>query len=241
YEHVQAADFLVVEPILVTKYNDSSSDYAEKDLLYYGARLRLDMKGFTADATYMQQTGDVTADSGGQTDSDAYGYNLDLQYRFNPQWAVGTTYSFATGDDKATPDNERFDAVYGASDKYYGLMNLMTWSNLLDYGALINFLPKKSIEFQIEYHQFYADQIDDKWRSYKNGLDAECDYYGNEIDLMAKWKLNPSWKLRAGASVFRPGNAIKEAVERGQEFLTDDTAYSAIFQLTYTFRQRNNP
>ncbi len=241
YGHVQAADFLVVEPILVTKYNDSSSDYAEKDLLYYGARLRLDMKGFTADATYMQQTGDVTADSGGQTDSDAYGYNLDLQYRFNPQWAVGTTYSFATGDDKATPDNERFDAVYGASDKYYGLMNLMTWSNLLDYGALINFLPKKSIEFQIEYHQFYADQIDDKWRSYKNGLDAECDYYGNEIDLMAKWKLNPSWKLRAGASVFRPGNAIKEAVERGQEFLTDDTAYSAIFQLTYTFRQRNNP
>ncbi|RWX46138.1 Alginate export [Candidatus Electrothrix aarhusensis] len=241
YGHVQTTDFLAVEPILVTKYNDSSNDYAEKNLLYYGARLLLKLAGkldgFTADATYVQQTGEVTADNGGQTDSDAYGCNLDLQYRFNPQWAVGTTYSFATGDDKATPDNERFDGVYGASDKYYGLMNLMTWSNLLDYGVLINFLPKKNIVLQIEYHQFYADQIDDKWRSYKNGLDAESDHYGNEIDLVTKWKLTPTWKFRAGASVFMPGNAIEEAVAGGQDFISDETAYSGFFQVTYTFNK----
>jgi hypothetical protein len=235
YGHVQAADFLAVEPILVTKYNDSSNDYAEKDLLYYGARLLLDIKGFTADATYMQQTGDVTADNGGQTDSDAYGYNLDLEYRFNPQWAVGTTYSFATGDDKATPDNERFDAVYGASDKYYGLMNFMAWSNLLDYGALINFLPKKNIEFQIEYHQFYADQMNDKWRAYKNGLNADSDHYGNEIDLVAKWKLNPTWKFYAGAGIFLLGDAVEEAAAGGQDFISDETAYSGFLQVTYTF------
>ncbi len=85
---------------------------------------------------------------------------------------------------------------------------------------------------------FYADEIDDKWRSYKNGLYAESDHYGSEIDLMAKWKLNPRWKFRTGASVFLPGDAIKEAVASEQEFLTDDTAYSAIFQITYTFTQR---
>ncbi|MCI5157894.1 MAG: hypothetical protein D3906_05535, partial [Candidatus Electrothrix sp. AUS1_2] len=85
YGHVQAADFLAIEPILVTKYNDRSSLYAEKDLLYYGARITLELNSFTADANYMQQTGEVTADSGLQTDSDAYGYNLDLEYRFNPQ------------------------------------------------------------------------------------------------------------------------------------------------------------
>jgi len=83
----------------------------------------------------------------------------------------------------------------------------------------------------------YPGIADDKWRSYKNGLDAESDHYGNEIDLVTKWKLNPSWKFRTGASVFLPGDAIKEAVEREQEFLTDDTAYSAIFQVTYTFHK----
>lgn len=235
YGHVQAADILAVEPILVTKYNDRSSAYAEKDLLYYGARMVLELNGFRADATYMQQTGEVTAASGLQTDSDAYGYNLDLEYRFNPQWAVGSTCSFATGDDKATPDNERFDAVYGASDKYYGLMNFMAWSNLLDYGALINFRPRKKIEIQAEYHKFYADQMNDKWRAYKNGLAADSDHYGNEIDLVAKWKLNPTWKFYAGAGVFLPGNAIEEAVAGGQDFISDETAYSGFFQVTYTF------
>ena len=195
----------------------------------------LELNGFSADTTYVQQTGGITANNGKQADADAYGYNLDLQYRFNPQWAVGTTYSYATGDDASTPDNERFDVVYGASVKSYGLINLMTWSNLVAYRSLVNFRPKKNIEIQIEYHQFYADEIDDKWRSYKNGLDAKSDHYGNEIDLVAKWKLNPSWKFRAGASVFLPGDAIKEAVDREQAFLTDDTAYLAIFQVTYTF------
>ncbi|CAK8713519.1 Alginate export domain-containing protein [Candidatus Electrothrix laxa] len=235
YGHLQAMNFLVVEPMLGSKKNDSSDNYQEKNLLYYGARMVLELNRFNADTTYVQQTGEITANKGEQTDANAYGYNLDLHYRFNPQWALGTTFSYATGDDKATPDNERFDVVYGASAKSYGLMNLMTWSNLLDYGCLVNFRPKKNIVIQIEYHQFYADQIDDKWRSYKNGLDAESDHYGNEIDLMTKWKLNPTWKFRAGASVFMLGNAIKEAVDRGQEFLTDETAYSAIFQLTYTF------
>ena len=106
---------------------------------------------------------------------------------------------------------------------------------MLNYGAVLNYRPKKGIEFQAEYHQFYADEIKDKWRSYKTGLDTDSDYYGNEIDLIAKWKLTPNWKLRAGGSVFFPGDAIEEAVKREQDFLTDDTAYAAICQLTYTF------
>ncbi len=235
YGHIQAADFLVIEPMLVSKYNDSSNDYLEKDLFYYGTRLLFKMNNVTVDATALQQTGEVTAMSGQQTDADAFGCNLDLQYRFNPQWAVSSTYSFATGDDKTTQDNERFDGVYGASDKFYGLMNLMSWSNLQDYGLLLNFQPQKNIEVQAEYHQFYADEIADTWRAYKTGLDADSDHYGNEVDLVAKWKLNPTWKFYAGAGVFLPGDAVEEAVAAGQDFISDETAYSGFFQVTYTF------
>ena len=238
YGHIQAADFLVIEPMLVSKYNDSSNDYLKKNLLYYGTRLLFKMNNFTVDATALQQTGEVTAMSGQQTDADAFGYNLDLQYRFNPQWAVSSTYSVATGDDKTTLDNERSDGVYGASDKFYGLINLMSWSNVQDYGLLINFRPQKNIEVQAEYHQFYADEIDDTWRAYKTGLDADSDHYGNELDLMGKWKLNANWKLRAATSVFLPGDALEEAVARKQEFLTNDTAYAAFVQISYTFTQR---
>jgi hypothetical protein len=235
YGHFQVTDFLALEPIAASKNNDESDDYAEKELRYYGARLLLELDSFTADGTYMQQTGDITAENGGTTDSDAYGWNLDLEYRFNPQWAVGSTVSFASGDDKDTPDNERFDAVYGASDKYYGLMNFMSWSNLLDYGLLITFQPQKKLQVKAEYHQFHADQIDDKWKSYKSGLKTDSDHYGNEIDLAVKWNLNKTWKFYAGAGIFMPGDAIEEAAAAGQDFITDDTAYSGFLQITYSF------
>ncbi len=235
YGHVQATDFLAIEPIIVSKYNDRSIDYAEKNLLYYGARLLLELNDFTADATYVRQSGEVTAATGTKVDSDAQGFNLDVGYSFNPQWAVGTTFSFASGDDKATPDNERFDAVYGASDKYYGLMNFMAWSNLLDYGLLVKFHPQKNIAVQAGYHQFYADQMKDKWKSYKSGLDTDSDHYGNEVDLAVKWKLNQTWKFLAGAGVFMPGEAVEEAVDRGQDFISDEAAYSGFLQVTYSF------
>ncbi len=235
YGHVQATDCLAIEPMMSTKYNDRSSDYQEKDLFYYGARLLFEQSGFTADSTYVQQTGSITSTKSVEADVDAQAFNLDLSYAFTPQWSVGTTFSHASGDDKSTADNERFDGVFGASDKYYGLIHLMVWSNLFDYGLTVNYRPVKELDLRWEYHQLYADDIGDTWISYKSGLQAASDYYGNEIDFMATWTPNKTWKLMAGASVFMPGDAIEEAAAKGQEFLTDDTAYAALVQVGYKF------
>ncbi|MCI5168019.1 MAG: hypothetical protein D3903_18515, partial [Candidatus Electrothrix sp. GM3_4] len=95
--------------------------------------------------------------------------------------------------------------------------------------------PQKNIAVQAGYHQFYADQMKDKWKSYKSGLDTDIDYYGNEMDLGIKWKLNPTWKFLAGAGLFMPGDAVEEAVDRGQNFISDETAYSGFLQVTYSF------
>ncbi|WP_420209261.1 alginate export family protein [Candidatus Electronema sp. JC] len=231
--HVQLAESLAAEPVLATKHNDRSLDYQKKDLLYYGARLLFEQNGFTADSTYVRQTGSVTKEA--EADVDAQGFNLDLDYAFNPQWSVGATFSYASGDDKSTADNERFDGMYGASDKYYGLINLMVWSNLLDYGLTAEYRPAKNITLRGEAHQFYADEISDKWLSYKNGLSSSSEQYGSELDLKVTWKVNPAWTLLAAASVFLPGDAIEEAAAGGQEFLTDDTACSGFLQAAYKF------
>jgi hypothetical protein len=37
--------------------------------------------------------------------------------------------------------------------------------------------------------------------------------------------------------VFLPGDAIKQAVDNNQAFLSDDTAYSGFIQVTYRFNQ----
>ena len=203
----------------------------------YGARALFKYQSLKVDATYIRQTGDVTNLNNSKVKSDAYGTNLDVEYRVNPKWMVGATYAFASGDDKSTTKNERFDGVYGASDKYYGRMNLMAWSNLIDYGLYTNFRPHRDWELQLEAHAFYADEMDDAWRAYKNGLKANSDFYGNEIDLTANYKLNKTWQFMAGVGVFLPGEAIKQAVNNNQAYLTDNTAYSGFMQVQYQFKQ----
>lgn len=238
YGHIQATDAWVIEPMLVTKYNNDSADYQEKDFLYYGARSVLKANGFKVDATYVQQTGNVLNNRNKTIDSDAKGYNLDIEYRFNPKWMVGATHAFASGDDKTTANtNERFDGVYGASDKYYGRMNTMVWSNLNDYGVYGHFRPNRDLHLELEYHQFYADKINDTWRAYKDGLKANSTHYGDELDVTAVYKVNKSWEWMAGVGVFLPGLAIQQAVEKNQANITNDTAYSGFMQVMYKFNQ----
>lgn len=245
YGHIQATDALIIEPMLFTKFNDDSNDYLEKDFTYYGARALFKDYGFKVDATYLAQKGDILKSATKNVDVDAYGYNLDIEYRLSPKWMLGATHSFASGDDKSTPENERFDGAYGASDKYYGRMNLMVWSNMADYGLLANYRPHRDWEFQAEYHQFYADVVEDTWRAYKaatptaanNPLKSSSDHYGDEIDLTAIFKMSKQWNFQAGVGVFLPGKAIKESVVNGTKFLSDDTAYSGFFQVQYKFKQ----
>jgi hypothetical protein len=235
YSHFEINDDFTIEPMLVTKKNDISLDYTKKDIYYYGARVLFEKAGWTVDATYLQQSGDITKSAGKTTKVDAQGANLDIQYRLNPKWMFGTTYSFASGDDPSTGDNEQFDGVYGAAGKYYGRMNLMAWSNLHDYGLLANYRPIRDIELQMEYHQFYADKIKDSWLAYKTGLTATDDHYGNEVDFIANYNFNKSLEFMAGVGVFMPGDAIQQAVAANQANLTDSTSYSGFVQCTYRF------
>ncbi|MBO1927239.1 alginate export family protein [Thiomicrorhabdus sp. 6S2-11] len=237
YGHFQLSRQWLVEPMLFTKFNDYSQSYQEKDQLNYGARVLYQDYGFKVDATVIKQVGDVLNNAGQVVDIDAYGYNFDANYRLSPQWMFGVTHSFASGDDKSTAQNERFDGAYGAAAKYYGHMNVMAWSNLADYGVIANYRPLRDWDIQAEYHQFYADEMDDAWKAYKTGLSAQSDHYGDELDLIASYRYSKQLDFKLGLGVFMPGDGIKQAVANGQTNLTDDNAYSGFFQIQYKFKQ----
>lgn len=236
YGHYAIGKHAAIEPIWAYKTNDDSNDYREKTQNYFGARAyhnALGGMGFI-DATYVKAIGEVTKNNGSKADVDAFGYNLDAGLNLmDKKLKLGVTLSHASGDDPTTPDSERFDGVYGAPSKYYGQMNQMQWSNLDDYGLIVNYRPKKGMLLELEYHQFYADQIRDKWKAYSN-LNATSDHYGDEIDLIASWKINKQWGLKAGYSYFMPGDLIKQAGTT-QPGLTDDDASSIFFQVGYKF------
>ncbi|MBN2647311.1 MAG: alginate export family protein [Thiotrichales bacterium] len=235
YGHWQATPHLLLEPMTFQKKNDQSADYQEKNLDYLGARLLWQKQGWKLDTTALLQKGSVTKLAGLAVDSDAYAYHVDLSYRFNPKWQLGSTLAFASGDDKKTAINERFDGAYGASDKYYGRMNLMAWSNLKHYGLLANYRPHRDWQFELELHRFYADQIQDSWRAYKNGLNASSRHYGDEVDLITHYQLSRQLGFQAGVGLFLPGKAVQQATAQQQAFIGDDSAYSAFFQLEYRF------
>ncbi len=211
-----------VEPMLVYKHNrDGESKY--DSLTHYYAGLRVyddDIGSFFYNGTYIMQWGEYTALSGTQSDVDAYGWHLDAGYTFKTgksKIKIGGGYTYATGEDKDTDDIEKFDAVFGASDKYYGRMNLMTWSNLKDAEAFIIAFPLEKLKIKAEYHRFRMADKSDKWRSYKNGTGIDEDHLGDEVDILASYGLSENIALQAGYSHFWPGSFIEENVPADNE------------------------
>ena len=205
-----------IEPVLAYKHNDNgNTSYHNLTHYYAGVRLYDDIGYFFYNGTYIRQFGEQVSIEGTKSDVDAYGWHLDVGYNFkldNLKLKTGAGYSYASGDDSSTPDIERFDAVFGASDKYYGRMNLMGWSNLNDAEMFIVVSPHKNINVKIEYHSFKLAEKSDKWRGYRNQTGVSEDDLGSEIDAVLGYNVNKNIKIQTGYGHFWPGDFIKQNV-----------------------------
>jgi len=66
---------------------------------------------------------------------DAWGFFAKTGYQFQTVWAkpiVSIRETYATGSKNSESVIRTFDQVLGASDKYYGWMNIAKWSNMDD-------------------------------------------------------------------------------------------------------------
>ena len=237
YGHIEHETF-ALEPIAVMKANNDGNELYDRSKTYYGGFRFYDtnVSNFFYDAIFIKSFGTKRLISGNEVDVGAYGYHAEIGYYFKAiPWKprLGMAYSLATGDDPATGKDERFDGVFGASDMYYGRMNLMQWSNLKDKELFVIIKPSESLQIKAEYHRFFADEKDDKWLSYRIAS-MRNDHYGDEIDIVTTYTLNKSWGLQYGIGCFMPGDYIREASTKVGD-ITDDSAWSAFFQIKYSF------
>lgn len=236
YGHYEYKKDAAVEPIAAYKENDDGQElYKNMKTYYIGFRAYdKDISNFSYDVTYIKALGEKTQLNNKEIDIDAYGYHGDIGYKFKDlKTKVSLGYSYATGDDPSTADNEKFDSVFGASDKYYGRLNLFSWSNIKDYEINSVIKPLKNVQIKAEYHKFYADEPTDKWKSYKIGT-MQDDHYGDEIDVVVKYDYSKSIEFVVGASYFMAGNFIEEASTK-DKYITDDNAYGLFTQFTYKY------
>jgi hypothetical protein len=210
-----------IEPILAYKHNDNGNA-SYRSLKHYYAGFRIyddDVEGFFYNGTFIRQLGEQVTVSGVKRDVDAFGWHIDAGYGFmlfGEKTKIGAAFSYATGDDKSTPDIERFDGVFGATDNFYGRMNLMTWSNLKDAEIFFIFSPIKNLKIKTEYHQFKIEDKSDKWGQYENGALVNEDHLGDEIDIVATYDHTKNIQFQTGYGHFRPGDFIKQNIPSGR-------------------------
>ena len=154
----------------------------------------------------------------GHDDISAWGGDARFGYTFDLPWSprVGLEYSFASGDRSPTDGKHgTFDGLFGTTEAYYGRMNLFGWMNLRDYEASFSVKPTKNVDVSLDYHFFQLDAAKDAWyhctgkaerrdATGKSGSDV-----GQEIDLVAKWKVNKNVEVQAGYGHFFPGDFIR--------------------------------
>lgn len=236
YGHYAYSKTGAFEPIFAYKHNDTPNElYNELKSYYVGFRAYDDnINGFFYNMTYIKALREYSKLDNTTVNIDADGFHLDVGYTFKSiQTKIGVGYTYASGDDPNTAKRETFDAVFGASDKYYGRLNLFGWSNLEDYEIFLitKILPKTTIK--LEYHKFYAAQPSNKWKSYAIASMIN-DEYGEEVDMVATYNYNKEIKLLLGVSYFKAGEYIEEATTKNA-FITDDDAYGFMAQIQYKF------
>jgi len=236
YGHYAYGKEAAIEPLLAYKLNDKPNEiYHKLESYYVGARVYdKDLYDFFYDATYVKSYGDYTRLDSQTVDIDGVGYHAEVGYALKPiKTKVALAYTYATGDNPNTKENETFDTVFGASDKYYGRLNLFQWQNLKDREVDVYFDPYEDTKIKLEYHAFYADEPTDRWLSYK--IDSiQNDHYGEEIDLFGTYVYSKDFDILLGASYFFAGDFVKEAASKN-EYITDGNAFGLVAQFTYGF------
>lgn len=233
YSHFEFGDFKV-EPMLFAKENTKENLlYNSLNGYYAGARVYGDIGQLFYDSTIIKSFGKREVVSGYNADIDGYAFVSVLGYKIDKSVNFGAEYVFASGDNPTTKKNETYDTAFGASDLYYGRMNLMQLSNLIDYSLFANLKIDEKLKTKFEYHRFYADRPANKWLSYEMA-NVQNDHYGNEIDLVTTYKQSKNLSFQLGLGYFFDGSYIKEASLTNSS-ITRTNAYTVFTQIIYSF------
>ncbi|MCA9399999.1 MAG: alginate export family protein [Candidatus Omnitrophica bacterium] len=141
-----------------------------------------------------------------------------LGYTFDHPWKprVAFEFDYASGDNNSTDGKrETFDNLYPTNHLYYGYMDFASLQNLNNYHFQIKAYPTSQLTLQGDLHFIYLDQPEDNFYSAGRGIqragaNSASSHAGNELDLLAEYKLNDYVSFLAGYSHFFAGDFLKD-------------------------------
>lgn len=123
-------------------------------------------------------------------DNSAYGIFAKLGYGFElfqSKANISLRYTYASGGRKSDDEIRTFDPVFGSTDKYYGWLNIVKWSNIDDREIVFEVFYKKNLWLEIKYNQFRIPSSEDAVINGTLKLKPGENYLGEEYDLHARY------------------------------------------------------
>ncbi|MGC8740738.1 MAG: alginate export family protein [Candidatus Sumerlaeaceae bacterium] len=195
-----------------------AGEYGTSSRYTLGTRLRgplvkhagLGTLGYGLEAAY--QWGNVSGDT-----VRAYMVHADLNYTWNSPWKpmLKIEGNLASGDRRfGDGENNTFNPLFGSSHTPYGIIDFVRLQNLREVALNYSIEPTSKLKLQAEAHHYWLDSRTDAWfggpglrdKTGQSGRDL-----GDELSLVAKYKLTKRVSLEGGFSHFFPGNFPRKA------------------------------
>jgi len=118
-------------------------------------------------------------------------------------------YDYASGNFPGG-DFNRFNQLFPLSHKYFGFIDAVQRSNIQSPNVLLTMKPTKKWDFLMWYWYFMADSAADIVPSIGGTppQSTSMTHFGDELDLLAKYKIGPRSNVLFGYSHFWRGNKI---------------------------------
>ena len=120
-------------------------------------------------------------------------------------------YDVATGDDAATADTfERGNQLFPLAHKYLGFIDAVQRSNVSSPNVRLTMAPTDKLSLLLWYYNFQAAEASDVIPGIGGtpAQDPNSKDFGNELDFIATYKINPRRSVLLGYSHFWAGDKI---------------------------------
>ncbi|MGC9151253.1 MAG: alginate export family protein [Microbacter sp.] len=206
YAHYHWKKVMNIEPFYALKTQGSAPYIRDEhfDRNWLGVRaFNNDLVHMVFDVTYVREFG---SEEGKPIDVYGYFAKLGYQFFFVPFKPILTfRESYASGGNSAEGTVHTFDPAYGAGDKYYGWMNITSWTNLDDREVVIEWFPVRGLWIETKYNRFYMPESNVTLLNTMKLIPGDH-YFGNEFDIFARYQVAKHWQITGLFGVFHPGN-----------------------------------
>jgi hypothetical protein len=236
YGHWHASDYITMEPFFAWKRGRYFNNGKKENSYYFGARFyRRDRNGLAYDITMSKRMGYYIKKDGPNIDIDAQGYAIKVGWffknaPFSPELLLARIYASGDSDDNDMESNT-FARPFGTTDGgFYGIMDLVSWSNMIDNQVDLYLDIWPGYRLRLCYHDFHLDKKNDKWAYFGYGIENNrYDHVGNEIDIVLTGKPYKWLDIMLFYGHFRAGNFVTK------NDIAQNNADRAVLQLVFHF------